>query len=91
LPHEGYLDAVSRGEGVAVAERYFHPEILYIVNGPPANSASLALPALSSELHAALPWLGVYRGLDEVRAFLTHMHANLDVTAFGPREVVGRR
>jgi hypothetical protein len=31
----------------------------------------------------------MYRGLDEVRAFLTHMHANLDVTGFGPREIVG--
>ena len=26
---------------------------------------------------------------DEVRAFLIHMHANLDVTGFGPREIVG--
>jgi ketosteroid isomerase-like protein len=40
-------------------------------------------------LHSALPWLGSYRGLDEMRAFLGHMHANLDVTAFGPREIVG--
>jgi ketosteroid isomerase-like protein len=31
----------------------------------------------------------MYRGLEEVRAFLTHMHSNLDVTGFGPREIVG--
>jgi ketosteroid isomerase-like protein len=86
---EAYLDAVSRGEGIAAAERYFHPHIVYIVNGPPAQVDGLELPALSSELHSGLPWLGVYRGLDEVRAFLTHMHANLDVTGFGRREVVG--
>jgi ketosteroid isomerase-like protein len=86
---EAYLDAVSRGEGVAAAERHFHPEIVYIVNGPPTPFDGLALPALSRELHSGLPWLGIYRGLDEVRAFLTHMHANLDVTGFGPREVVG--
>jgi hypothetical protein len=43
----------------------------------------------SSELYSALPWLGIYRGLGEVRAFLTHMHANLAVTGFGPREIVG--
>lgn len=86
---EGYLDAVSRGEGIAAAERYFHPDIVYIVNGPPAPVDGLALPFLSSELHSALPWLGIYHGLDEVRAFLTHMHANLDVTGFGPREIVG--
>jgi ketosteroid isomerase-like protein len=84
-----YLDAVSRGEGVAAAERHFHPDILYIVNGPPLPTHGLAVPTLSSELHSALPWLGVYRGLDEVRVFLSHMHANLDVTGFGPREVVG--
>ena len=86
---EAYLDAVSRGEGVAAAERHFHPEIVYIVNGPPTALDGLALPALSRELHSGLPWLGIYRGLDEVRAFLTHMHANLDVTGFGPREIVG--
>jgi ketosteroid isomerase-like protein len=86
---EEYLDAVGRGEGVVAAERYFHPEILYVVNGPPALGEDVGLPTLSRELHSALPWLGSYRGLDEVRAFLAHMHANLDVTAFGPREIVG--
>jgi SnoaL-like domain len=86
---EAYLDAVSQGEGIAAAERYFHPDIVCIVNGPPVPVDGLALPSLSSELHSGLPWLGIYRGLDEVRAFLTHMHANLDVTGFGPREIVG--
>jgi hypothetical protein len=86
---EAYLDAVSRGEGIAAAERYFHPDIAYIVNGPPVLLDWLALPSVSHELHSGLPWLGVYRGLDEVRAFLTHMHANLDVTGFGPRQIVG--
>jgi ketosteroid isomerase-like protein len=84
-----YLDAVSRGEGAAAAERYFHPNIVYIVNGPPSPAKAVDLPALPSELHSALPWLGIYRGLNEVRAFLTHMHSNLDVTGFGPREIVG--
>lgn len=45
--------------------------------------------ALSGELRSGLPWLGMYRGLHEVRAFLTHMHANLDVIGFGSRELVG--
>ena len=84
-----YLDAVTRGEGAAAAERYFHPEIVYIVNGPSSPNHAVDLPALSSELHSALPWLGIYRGLDQVRAFLTHMHSNLDVTGFGRREIVG--
>jgi ketosteroid isomerase-like protein len=86
---EAYLDAVARGEGIAAAERYFHPEIVYVVNGPPSPVDGLSLPALSDGLHSGLPWLGLYRGLDEVRAFLTHMHSNLDVTGFGPREIVG--
>jgi ketosteroid isomerase-like protein len=84
-----YLDAVTRGEGVAAAERYFHGDIVYIVNGPPSPSQVVDLPPLSRELHSALPWLGMYRGLDDVRAFLRHMHSNLDVTGFGPREIVG--
>ena len=86
---EEYLDAVARGEGAAAVERYFHPEIVYIVNGPPASDETVDLPALSGELQSALPWLGIYRGLDEVRAFLAHMHSNLEVTGFGPREIVG--
>jgi ketosteroid isomerase-like protein len=84
-----YLDAVTRGEGAAAAELYFHPDIVYIVNGPPSPAEAGDLPALSGELHSALPWLGIYRGLDEVRSFLTHMHSNLDVTGFGPQEIVG--
>lgn len=86
---EAYLDAVSRGEGAAAAERYFHQDIIYIVNGPLVPVDGVALPSLSSELHTGLPWLGMYRGLAEVRAFLAHMHANLDVTGFGPWEIVG--
>jgi ketosteroid isomerase-like protein len=84
-----YLDAVARGDGAAAAERYFHPEIIYIVNGPPPPAEAVGLPVVSSELHSALPWLGIYRGLDEVRSFLAHMHSNLDVMGFGPREIVG--
>jgi hypothetical protein len=84
-----YLDAVGRGEGVAAAERYFHPDIVYVVNGPRSPTEALSVPALSRELHSALPWLGIYHGLDEVRTFLLHMHANLEVTGFGPREIVG--
>ena len=84
-----YLDAVARGDGVAAAERYFHPDVRYTVNGPASTAEGVALPTLSAELHAALPWLGTYQGLDEVSAFLTHMHSNLEVTGFGPRQIVG--
>lgn len=49
---EAYLDAVSRGEAIAAAERYFHPDVVYVINGPPASVEGLALPALSSALHS---------------------------------------
>ena len=45
---EAYLDAVSLGEGVAAAERYFHPDVVYIVNGPASPVDGLALPSLSA-------------------------------------------
>ena len=41
---EAYLDAVSRGDGVAAAERYFHRDIVYTVNGPAVPVDGLALP-----------------------------------------------
>ena len=45
-------------------------------------------PPISAECHAALPWLGVHRGRQAVKEFLVHMHHNLEITAFGPREVI---
>ena len=60
-----------------------------MVNGLSSPAEAVDPPALSSDLRSALPWLGTYRGLDEVRGFLAHMHSNLDVTGFGPREIVG--
>jgi hypothetical protein len=38
-----YLDAVTRGESAAAAERYFHPDIVYIVNGPPSPAEAVDL------------------------------------------------
>lgn len=86
---EAYLDAFGRGKPIDAADRYFHPDIVYIVNGPASSTDRLALPSLSGELRSGLPWLGMYHRLDEVREFLIHMHSNLDVTGFGPRKVVG--
>jgi ketosteroid isomerase-like protein len=43
---------------------------------------------ISAACHDALPWLGVYRGRPAVKGFLAHMHRNLEVTEFGPPEVV---
>jgi hypothetical protein len=46
------------------------------------------LPPISSDCHSALPWLGLHRGREAVKEFLAHMHRNLEVTAFGPRELI---
>ena len=80
-----YLDAVLHRDATAI-DRFFHPEVEYIVNG--ARDAGGRLPPISRELGEALPWLGLHRGLSEVHAFFDCMHRNLDVTAYGPREVI---
>jgi len=85
-----YLDAVKRKD-VSVVDRFFDPNIEYIVNGVPVPDPAGILPPISSGCHAALPWLGLYRGRDALKAFLAHMHRNLEVTAFGPREVISER
>jgi ketosteroid isomerase-like protein len=82
-----YLDAVIRKDSSAV-DRYFDPHVEYMVNGTPVPDPTGALPPISAECHAALPWLGLYHGREALKGFLTHMHRNLEVTAFGPREVI---
>jgi ketosteroid isomerase-like protein len=82
-----YLDAVIRKDASAV-DKYFHPDVEYVVNGVEATDSAGALLPISQECHTALPWLGIHRGREGVKAFLTHMHRNLEVTAFGPREVI---
>ena len=82
-----YLEAVIRKDSSAV-DIYFHPNVEYVVNGMEAPDAAGALPPISPECHTALPWLGLHRGREAVKAFLAQMHHNLEVTAFGPREVI---
>jgi ketosteroid isomerase-like protein len=82
-----YLDAVMRKDA-SVVERFFAPDVEYMVNGTPAPDPAGVLPPISAECHAALPWLGVHRGQEAVKEFLAHMHRNLEVTAFGPREII---
>lgn len=82
-----YLDAVIRKDTSAV-DRYFDPDVEYMVNGTPTPDPEGALPPISADCQSALPWLGLYRGRESLKAFLAHMHRNLEVTAFGPREVI---
>ena len=84
-----YLDAVIQKDASAV-DRYFDPDVEYIVNGVPGPRSTDALPPISEDCGAALPWLGLYRGKEALKGFLEHMHGNLDVTAFGPREVISQ-
>jgi ketosteroid isomerase-like protein len=69
---QAYLDAVSRGEGLAAAERFFHPDIVYIVNGPPTPIDGLRLPSLSSELQSGLPARCVSRARRGPRVSVSH-------------------
>ena len=82
-----YLDAVMRKDASAV-ERFFDSDVEYVVNGTSLRDASGILPPISSHCQMALPWFGLHRGHAAVRAFLDHMHRNLEVTAYGPREVI---
>ena len=86
-----YLDAVIRRDASAV-DRYFDPDVEYMVNGAPSQQLArdqvAALPPISAECHSALPWLGLYCGREALKGFLAHMHRNLEVVAFGPREVI---
>ena len=82
-----YLDAVIRRDASAV-DRYFDPDVEYMVNGTASPDPAGVLPPISSECHRALPWLGIYHGREALKGFLAHMHRNLEVTAFGPREVI---
>ncbi len=81
-----YLDAVIRKD-VSAVDRFFATDVEYVVNGTPNADAAGALP-ISADCCNALPWLGMHKGKEAVKAFLTHMHRNLEVTAFGPREVI---
>jgi glyoxylase-like metal-dependent hydrolase (beta-lactamase superfamily II)/ketosteroid isomerase-like protein len=82
-----YLDAVLRKDSSAV-ERFFHPEVEYIVNGTPERDVGMALPPISQECQEALPWMGLHQGRPAVKSFLECLHRNLEVTQYGPREVL---
>jgi len=82
-----YLDAVIRKDASAV-DRFFATDVEYMVNCTPIADPAGALPPISTDCCTALPWVGMHKGKEAVKEFLTHMHRNLEVTAFGPREVI---
>jgi len=80
---------VVRKDSSAV-DHFFAPDVEYMVNGTPIPDSAGVLPPISADCLAGLPWLGLHRGRDEVKKFRAHMHRNLEVTAFGPREVISQ-
>ena len=82
-----YLDAVMRKDPFVV-EQFFAPNVEYMVNGTSSPDPAGVLPPISADCSVALPWLGLHRGREAVKKFLAHMHCNLEITAFGPREVI---
>jgi ketosteroid isomerase-like protein len=53
-----YLDAVIRKDTSAV-DRYFDPNVEYMVNGTAYPDAAGAMPPISVDCHSALPWLTI--------------------------------
>jgi ketosteroid isomerase-like protein len=84
-----YLDAVIRKDASAV-DRYFDPNVEYMVNGTPASDPAGKLPPISAQCHVAAQRLGIYCGREALKCFLAHMHRNLEVTAFCQREVISQ-
>ena len=72
----------------SVVDHFFAPDVEYNVNGTSAPDPAGVLPPISADCGNGLPWLGLHRGREAVKEFLAHMHGNLEVTAFGPREVI---
>ena len=63
-----FLDAVIRKDASAV-DRYFAPDVEYMVNGAPEPDTAGALPPISEDCRAALPWLGLYYGQGGAQGF----------------------
>jgi hypothetical protein len=63
------FDAVLR-KGASAVDRYFDPNVEYVVNGTPSSDPTGVLPRISEDCHAALPWLCLYRGREALMGFL---------------------
>jgi hypothetical protein len=61
-----YLDVVMRKEP-SVVERFFDPDVEYMVNGTPSPDPAGVLPPISANCHAAPPWLSSNRCWPSVR------------------------
>jgi hypothetical protein len=55
-----YLEAVMRKDS-GMVDRFFHPDVEYVVNGDPDAKLDSWIPPISRECLTALPWLGLHR------------------------------
>jgi hypothetical protein len=52
-----YMEAITRRD-TAVVDRFFHPDVEYIVNGTASRDTAAQLPSISEQCGTALPWAG---------------------------------
>ena len=81
-----YLDAVTRGEGAAAAERYFHPARLHRQRASLAGHTGRPPGAVDSSFARHFRGSGCTADLDEVRAFRFALHSSLDWSRPAGRE-----
>jgi glyoxylase-like metal-dependent hydrolase (beta-lactamase superfamily II)/ketosteroid isomerase-like protein len=84
-----YLECALQKDPAAV-DRFFHPDIEYVVDGSPLPHRDQTIPPISAECIAAVPWAGYYRGKSAVKRFLRQQHEQLDITAHGVRQVISQ-
>jgi len=83
-----YLEAVIRKDASAVEKSLPSGRRIRRQRRGTARSDCGTLPLISQECHTALPWLGLHRGREAVKAFPCAHALQPGVTAFGPREVI---
>lgn len=84
-----YLDCVLRKDPATV-DRFFHPDIEYVVDGSPLPHRDHTIPPISAECIAAVPWAGYYRGKSAVKRYLGQLHEHFDITTYGDRQVLSQ-
>lgn len=73
---KAFFEAFGQRDLSAV-DRYFAPDVDYIVIG-----ANLA------EAVEAIPWLGQYSGREGAKEFISHLQSNIDILGFSPQEII---
>ena len=75
---QNFFEAFQKGD-VDVIDRFFSPEIEYLVNS-----------TLSDETTKAIPWNGMHKGKKEVKAFIARLLASVDVVNFEVKDYIAQ-